>query len=116
MPRERYDGPILKIDGLSVSFAAHCGDIPAVTEFPLRVMPGEAVVFVLEYGSSKSTVALGMMQDMGRNIATLSACDLRRLRGHAIAIIYQPPVASLNPAMKVGAQLMKVPMMTVSDM
>jgi len=116
--------PILEIDNLSISFFTRTREIPAVMDFSCKVMPGEAMGLVGESGCGKSTVALGVMRDLGRNgritggsirfkgrdITTMGERDLRDLRGREIAMIYQEPMASLNPAMKVGAQLAEVPM------
>ncbi|QPM89495.1 dipeptide ABC transporter ATP-binding protein [Pseudooceanicola algae] len=119
-----YDGPILEIDALSISFFTRLREIPAVMDFSVSVQPGEAVGLVGESGCGKSTVALGVMQDLGVNgrvtggsikfkgqdLAAMSDGELRRLRGNEIAMIYQEPMASLNPAMRIGRQLMEVPM------
>jgi peptide/nickel transport system ATP-binding protein len=119
-----YDGPILEIDKLSISFFTRLREIPAVMDFSVAVQPGEAVGLVGESGCGKSTVALGVMQDLGKNgrivggsikfkgrdLAEMSAEELRDVRGNEIAMIYQEPMASLNPAMKIGKQLMEVPM------
>ena len=122
--RESYDGPILEISNLSISFFTRLREIPAVMDFSCSVMPGEAMGLVGESGCGKSTVALGVMQDLGvngrivggtikfkgRDLNTMSDEELRDLRGSEIAMIYQEPMASLNPAMKIGQQLMEVPM------
>ncbi|SDC16942.1 ABC transporter ATP-binding protein [Ruegeria marina] len=119
-----YDGPILEIDKLSISFFTRLREIPAVMDFSVSVMPGEAVGLVGESGCGKSTVALGVMQDLGKNgrivggsikfkgrdLGKMSDAELRDIRGNEIAMIYQEPMASLNPAMKIGKQLMEVPM------
>ncbi len=119
-----YDGPILEIDKLSISFFTRLREIPAVMDFSVNVMPGEAVGLVGESGCGKSTVALGVMQDLGKNgrivggtikfkgrdLSEMSPDELRDIRGNEIAMIYQEPMASLNPAMKIGRQLMEVPM------
>lgn len=121
---EDYDGPILEIDKLSISFFTRLREIPAVMDFSVNVRPGEAVGLVGESGCGKSTVALGVMQDLGKNgevvggtikfkgrdLAEISDEELRDIRGNEIAMIYQEPMASLNPAMKIGKQLMEVPM------
>ena len=118
------DGPVLEIDKLSISFFTRLREIPAVMDFSVSVHPGEAVGLVGESGCGKSTVALGVMQDLGKNgrivggsikfkgrdLAQMSAEELRDIRGNEIAMIYQEPMASLNPAMKIGRQLMEVPM------
>ena len=124
MQAQDYDGPILEIDNLSVSFFTRLGEIPAVMDFSCVVEQGQAMGLVGESGCGKSTVALGVMQDLGVNgkivggsikfkgqeLNTMSEEELRHLRGSEIAMIYQEPMASLNPSMKVGKQLMEVPM------
>ncbi|MCV6584049.1 MAG: ATP-binding cassette domain-containing protein, partial [Marinibacterium sp.] len=124
MAKWDFDGPILEIDNLSISFFTRLREIPAVMDFSVVVQPGEAVGLVGESGCGKSTVALGVMQDLGKNgrivggsirfkgrdLGEMSADELRDIRGSEIAMIYQEPMASLNPAMKIGKQLMEVPM------
>ena len=124
MAKWDYDGPILEIDQLSISFFTRLREIPAVMDFSCVVQPGEAMGLVGESGCGKSTVALGVMQDLGvngrivggsikfkgRDLNEMSAEELRDIRGSEIAMIYQEPMASLNPAMKIGQQLMEVPM------
>ncbi|WP_420863517.1 dipeptide ABC transporter ATP-binding protein [Algirhabdus cladophorae] len=119
-----YDGPILEIENLSISFFTRLREIPAVMDFTCIVQPGEAMGLVGESGCGKSTVALGVMQDLGvngkivggdikfkgRSLNEMTQEELRDIRGSQIAMIYQEPMASLNPAMKIGKQLMEVPM------
>ncbi len=116
--------PILEIENLSISFFTRDREIPAVMDFSCRVLPGEAMGLVGESGCGKSTVALGVMQDLGVNgrivngdikfkgqsLNKMSAEELRDIRGSEIAMIYQEPMASLNPAMRIGNQLIEVPM------
>ena len=116
--------PILEIENLSISFFTRRGEIPAVMDFSCTVMPGEAMGIVGESGCGKSTVSLGIMRDLsnigkivggrikfqGKDMGELSEDELRAIRGNKIAMIYQEPMASLNPAMKVGQQLMEVPL------
>ncbi|WP_018428661.1 ABC transporter ATP-binding protein [Hoeflea sp. 108] len=116
--------PILEIENLSISFFTRAGEIPAVMDFSCTVMPGEAMGIVGESGCGKSTVSLGIMRDLsnigrivggrikfqGKDMGDMSEDELRSIRGNKIAMIYQEPMASLNPAMKVGQQLMEVPM------
>jgi len=123
-PKTDYDGPILEIEKLSISFFTRLREIPAVMDFSCVVQPGEAMGLVGESGCGKSTVALGVMQDLGvngrivggsikfkgRDLNAMSQDELRAIRGSEIAMIYQEPMASLNPAMKIGKQLMEVPM------
>ena len=116
--------PILEIENLGISFFTRAGEIPAVMDFSCKVMPGEAMGLVGESGCGKSTVALAVMRDLpgvgritggairfeGRDMATLSGAELRAIRGSTIAMVYQEPMASLNPTMLIGRQLMEVPL------
>ena len=52
----------------------------------------------------------GSIRFKGRELVTMPDAELRKIRGSEIAMVYQEPMASLNPAMKVGRQLMEVPM------
>ena len=102
-----HDGPILEIDKLSISFFTRLREIPAVMDFSVIVQPGEAVGLVGESGCGKSTVALGVMQDLGVNgrvvggqikfkgqdLSMMSTEELRDIRGNEIAMIYQEPVS-----------------------
>jgi peptide/nickel transport system ATP-binding protein len=116
--------PVLECKDLCISYFTRAGEIPAVVDFNLTVMPGEAVGVVGESGCGKSTVALAIMQYMGKNgrimsgeirfkgrdMTTMSEDELRQLRGSQIAMVYQEPMASLNPSMKIARQLMEVPL------
>ncbi len=116
--------PILEITNLSISFFTRMREIPAVMDFSCSVMQGEAMGLVGESGCGKSTVALAVMRDLGKNgkivggtikfkgrdLTNMGEEELRQIRGSEIAMIYQEPMASLNPAMKIGAQLAEVPM------
>ena len=116
--------PILEINNLSVSFFTRHGEIPAVMDFSMTVHAGEAMGLVGESGCGKSTVALAIMRYLGgngritegsirfrgREMTELSPSDLREIRGSQISMIYQEPMASLNPAIRVGQQLMEVPL------
>jgi len=119
-----YDGPVLEIDGLCISYFVRSGEIPAVVDFSLTLAPGESVGLVGESGCGKSTVAMAIMRYMGNNgdivggtvkfkgrdMADMSDEELRNLRGSEIAMIYQEPMAALNPSLTIGTQLMEVPM------
>jgi peptide/nickel transport system ATP-binding protein len=115
--------PILECRNLSVSYVGRGGEVPAVVDFSLTLMRGEAHGLVGESGCGKSTIALAIMRYLGmagrivsgqilfqgRDILLMSAEELRRIRGAAIAMIYQEPMASLNPSMTIGEQLIEVP-------
>ncbi len=114
---------MLDCEGLGVSYFTRAGEIPAVVDFDLRIMAGEAVGLVGESGCGKSTVALAVMRHLGRSgrivagrvrfrgrdLVPLGERELQRIRGSRIGMVYQEPMASLNPSMTVGAQLVEVP-------
>lgn len=116
--------PILEIDNLSISFFTQAGEIPAVMDFSCSIMAGDSMGLVGESGCGKSTVALAIMRYLGNNgrvvdgtikfkgrdMSTMSSRELRSIHGSEIAMIYQEPMASLNPAMKIDRQLMEVPL------
>src|SRR5690606_8025953 len=122
--QENWTGPVLECRNLCISYITRAADIPAVVDFNLVLHQGETVGLVGESGCGKSTVAMAIMQYMGHNgrisggqvlykgvdLATLSREELRRLRGNEIAMVYQEPMASLNPSMRCGEQLTEVPM------
>ena len=121
---EQDETPVLEITGLRLSYYTRAGEIPAVMDFDLKIAKGESVGLVGESGCGKSTVANGIMRYMGNNggivggtikfkgrdMAEMSEEEVRRLRGKDIAMIYQEPMASLNPSLTIGQQLMEVPM------
>ena len=116
--------PILECEDLCISYFTRAGEIPAVVDFNCKIMSGDAMGIVGESGCGKSTVALAIMNYMGKNGAivngsirykgrdmlTMSEAELNELRGSDIAMVYQEPMASLNPAMLIGKQLIEVPM------
>jgi len=119
-----YDGPVLEIEDLCLSYYTRAGEIPAVVDFSATLAAGESIGLVGESGCGKSTVAMAIMRYMGgngaivsgtvkfkgRDMATLSDEELRKIRGSEIAMIYQEPMAALNPSLTIGSQLMEVPM------
>ena len=121
--------PVLEIESLDISYFTRAGEIPAVIDFSLTVQPGEAVGLVGESGCGKSTVAMAVMRYLGgngrimrgsikfkgRDMTAMSEEELRQLRGSQIAMVYQEPMAALNPSMKIGDQLAEVPLFHESD-
>jgi len=119
---DRSGPPILEIKDLCISYYTRAGEIPAVVDFSLNLWPGESVGLVGESGCGKSTVAMAIMQYMGSNggivggtikykgqdLNTLSDEELRKMRGSAISMVYQEPMAALNPSLTLGEQLAEV--------
>ena len=115
---------LLELQDLSIAYAGRRGETRAVRGVSLRLRAGEALGLVGESGCGKSTVALSIVRYLGRagriaggrilfegrDVAALDAAALRTLRGRRIAMVYQDPMASLNPVMTVGRQLVEVPM------
>ena len=109
--------PLLSLDNVSVQFAVGGGlfkapqQLQAVREVSLTIHAGERLGIVGESGCGKSTLARaalgfvpaaqGRVLWRGQDIATLSDADRRRFRA-AVQIIFQNPLASLNPRMTVG--------------
>jgi peptide/nickel transport system ATP-binding protein len=124
IPPRDTSTPILEIDKLSISYLTRAAEIPAVVDFSLTVRPGECVGLVGESGCGKSTVAMAIMRYLGRNgriaggtmkfrgrdLMAMSEEELRRVRGAEIAMVYQEPMAALNPALRIGDQLAEVPL------
>jgi len=119
-----HQEPVLVCKDLCISYYTRAGEIPAVVDFSLTVLPGETIGIVGESGCGKSTVAMAIMQYMGanggiksgsitfkdRDLNQMSEDELRHIRGSEIAMIYQEPFASLNPSLKISTQLMEVPL------
>ncbi len=121
--------PVLEINDLNISYFTRAGEIPAVIDFSLTVRQGEAVGLVGESGCGKSTVANAIMRYLGNNgrivggtvkfkgrdMAELSEEELRQLRGSEIAMVYQEPMAALNPSLTIANQLIEVPLYHETD-
>ena len=114
--------PLLQLKDLAISYATRAGEIQAVRAVSLTIERGQAYGLVGESGCGKTSVAMAIMAYLGRNgrvasgqvlfdgqdLATQSAEELRALRGRRIAMVYQDPLASLNPCLTVGEQLSEV--------
>jgi peptide/nickel transport system ATP-binding protein/oligopeptide transport system ATP-binding protein len=113
---------LLEIDNLSVGFQLGAGMGVAIRGMSLVVRHGEAMGLVGESGSGKSLTALSIMglltpsarvlggeiRFKGTNLLALSEQRLRHVRGKEISMIFQDPLASLNPAFTIGQQLIDV--------
>ena len=113
--------PLLRIEGLRVTFGTGARTTAPVDGVDLSVPRGGTLGIVGESGCGKSMLSLAVMGLLpapgqiaagritldGRDITRLSAPDMRRLRGHEIGMIFQDPMTSLNPVHSVGWQIVE---------
>jgi oligopeptide/dipeptide ABC transporter ATP-binding protein len=111
--------PLLDIDDLHVTFRSEDGLVTAVNGLSFELAPGETLGIVGESGSGKSVTALSIMRLLaknatvnanrlafaGENLPDLGEAEMRRIRGHKIAMIFQDPMTSLNPVLSIGEQI-----------
>ena len=109
---------LLELRGLTVKLPTAAGWIAPVNEVSLRVKAGEAVGLVGESGSGKTMLSLALMGLLptgartsgeghfgGKNLLGLNEREWRGVRGGEIAMVFQEPMTSLNPVMRVGQQI-----------
>jgi oligopeptide/dipeptide ABC transporter ATP-binding protein len=112
-------GPVLEVQDLSTHFFTDDGEVKAVRHVSFNLEAGETLGIVGESGCGKSVTAmsvLGLVQRPGRvvngkilfkgqNLLELSSEELRDIRGRDIAMIFQDPLSSLNPVLRIGFQI-----------
>jgi len=110
------EAPILSVRNLAVSYKTRKGEVDAVRDVTFDIGPGENLG---ESGCGKSTVAYAMVNFLGPNgfikrgdvqfkgetLRGRSEAELRALRGGDISMVYQEPMAALNPSMRIRDQL-----------
>ena len=114
--------PLLSIEDLRVSFPSPAGDIYPVDGLNLHIARGETLGLVGESGSGKSMTSLAVMgliprphgkivsgsiHFKGRNLLSLPAREMRKIRGKDISMIFQEPMTSLNPVYTIGRQIVE---------
>ncbi|HFN7083206.1 TPA: murein tripeptide/oligopeptide ABC transporter ATP-binding protein OppD, partial [Escherichia coli] len=115
---------LLNVKDLRVTFNTPDGDVTAVNDLNFSLRAGETLGIVGESGSGKSQTAFALMGLLaangriggsatfnGREILNLPERELNKLRAEQISMIFQDPMTSLNPYMRVGEQLMEVLML-----
>src|SRR6188768_2336248 len=112
--------PLLQVRGLTTRFRTERGEVTAVDNVSFDVAPGETLAIVGESGSGKSVTALSILRLIpnppgriesgeilfeGKDLLKLDDEGIRAIRGNRIAMIFQEPMSSLNPALTVGLQV-----------
>ncbi len=113
---------LLDVSGLKVHFHTRNGIVKAVDGISFKVEPGKTLAIIGESGSGKSVACYSLLglipkppgrieggtaQFDGRDLLKLSEAELRKVRGKGISIIFQDPMTSLNPYLKIGEQLIE---------
>ena len=113
--------PLLEIDDLHVEFSTQDGKARVINGATFKVFEGETLGLVGESGSGKSLTALATLRLIsppgritggrillrGRDLLKVSEPEIRKVRGKEISLIFQEPVAALNPVFTVGDQIVE---------
>lgn len=114
--------PILTVNNLHVSFHTKKSEVHAVRGVGFSINKGETLAIVGESGSGKSVTAKSIMRLLAKNntkisqgeilyqnknLLTLPLRQMQNIRGSEISMVFQDPMTSLNPTMKIGKQIME---------
>ena len=113
--------PILEVKNLCTQFETRTGRLSAVQDVSLSLSKGRVLGVVGESGSGKSVTGFSMMRLIdppgrivggsimyrGQDLLSLSEQEMRHLRGNRIAMIFQDPMMTLNPVLRIDKQLME---------
>ncbi len=113
---------LLEITNLTVSFRTYLGKVEAVRDISFSIYPGETVAIVGESGCGKSVTAQSIMRLLpdppckvekgtilfeGEDLLKKSRSQMEAIRGKKIGMIFQDPMTSLNPTMRIGNQIIE---------
>mgnify|MGYP001604339249 FL=1 len=115
------NGPTLRVENLRTHFFTRQGVVKAVEDVSFSVAPGKILGLVGESGSGKSMTGysiIGLIDPPGRvvggrillhgeDLRTLSPGEMRNIRGNRIAMIFQDPMMTLNPVLRVDTQMIE---------
>ena len=115
------DVSLLQVDGLRTHFFTKAGVVKAVDDVSFTVERGEVLGLVGESGSGKSVtgysimglvdppgrIVAGNLHLLGRDLRIMGEEDLRQLRGNRVAMIFQDPMMTLNPVLRIDAQMIE---------
>ena len=110
---------VLEVKNLEISFKTDAGLVRAVRDISFDLYNGETICIVGESGSGKSVTSKAIMGILaanaivdggqimyeGENLLEVSEDEMHRIRGHKIGMIFQDPLSSLNPIVKIGPQI-----------
>ncbi len=112
------DDALLALENVSVELPTPRGTVRAVDGVDLRLAPGRTLGVVGESGCGKTMLSRAILQLLprrarlggrvlfeGDDLARLRPAALRRLRGPALAVVFQDPMSSLNPVLTIGTQI-----------
>jgi oligopeptide transport system ATP-binding protein len=117
------NGNLLEVKNLRTYFNTEDGEVKAVDGISFQLQRGETLGIVGESGSGKSVTNLSLIRLIpsppgrivsgevlfdGVDILSLTEAEVRKIRGRRIAMIFQDPMTSLNPFMKISRQLMEI--------
>lgn len=117
------DEIILEVKNLKINFKTYAGTVQAVRGVNFTLAKGKTLAIVGESGSGKSVTSNALMKLIpqppgiyaegeilfeGRDLIPLTEKEMTKVRGNDIAMIFQDPMTSLNPTMKIGKQIMEV--------
>jgi oligopeptide transport system ATP-binding protein len=113
---------ILQVKDLNISFHTFAGEVKAIRGISFDLFKGETLAIVGESGSGKSVTTKSIMRLLPEHnseiksgeilfnnldLTKLSDKQMQKIRGHDISMIFQDPMTSLNPTMKIGIQIME---------
>ncbi len=117
------DNGLLKVTDLKVQYTSGKSIVEAVNGVSFGLNPGRSLALVGETGAGKTTIAKSLLRILpnpqgkvvggsieleGKPVLELSEAEMRKIRGNKISMVFQDPMTSLNPVMRVGEQIAEV--------